>query len=433
MAAERWRFIRFLASSVISIGLLLAIAILVGSGVVHDISVGAVGTILASWSPIRERWRRWRLAVGQAKSISYWTSSVSSQDNELRAGPLTVPDVQLVAICTQAASYEEHIQVRFDKRFGDARPDPPEWAIMSTVWLPQLRARAKVSNQPLRDGAQVDMIDASIDRHPERPRGEPTTFHIRLARTGYFKFAAMSNSLDVPVAQLGRVEGEPGTLRRRWDAYRQAGFWDAKDFPAPVKVGTATVVVAKDDLMALHVRSSLVQNVPGQRPGGTTPRPSLFMGEGMLPRDRDESGMPSPASTVRRALYEELGLGDREILGTDITATGIIFDRRRWQPVFCYLAQLPVTFDELCHRAMGAKDRWEGQPVPYVFDCADKATCQLLLGLDRQHQIGSNHSQAALLFSLIYRYGEDAVIRQLESQELALDVLDGVDNPVSSS
>jgi hypothetical protein len=207
-----------------------------------------------------------------------------------------------------------------------------------------------------------------------------------------------------------------GLLRHLWTGDKSIGLYDVSTLKSPAVIGTVTVVMTTDDFLLGHARSAQVYQVSGvPRPGEKDHRTRMhFLGKGMFPTDCDPSGIPDPCMTVKQALRNELGLEDKEIEETQVIPTAFVFDTKRWQPVFCYIAQIPFSFKELKSRHLAAEGGWEAEDfVPFRFDSDDQKLRQLLLNEQDKWCLSSNHASMALYAMLVWRHGLVEVSRVL--------------------
>lgn len=405
-------FLAIIGISAAALGLLILLTA-AATGTAQALAIAGLGASVALIQPIHSYWKSWRSAVRQEQAFeTWWKRTWTLESENFRCGEFVVPHVQVIAQCRQNASYTDVISMSFLPKLQKPRPDPPEWPLIHGTLLPKLINDARGRGIAFTNGEQLDMVRLRVSRDPRRRPDSPTTYTFGIAKTTYFKFATMSNSLDRVIPELTSLGGG-ATLRSRWDPDRRFRFSDVMKLPSPAKIGTASVIVTAEDLMVLHVRGTLMFQVPGGL-SETGPAPVHFLGEGMIERDREPDGTFSPTATVRRALSEELGLTAGQIDTSRIVPTGVIFDTERWQPVFCHLIFLALDFADLHSAAHAAADGFEKERLtPLRFDISDASTKSLLLGKHAGMAFASNHAAMAAYFALIYKHGDKRLLKEL--------------------
>jgi len=339
---------------------------------------------------------------------------LATSSDAISVGRLTVPDAQLVALSDGGTEYLDKVEFRFRRQQSPARPDPPEWDLLAQTRLQEMLAKAEKENRLFEDGPKLDVVSVEVQRGLDRRR-EKTKYFLGWSESTYFRFAAMSNSLDVAMPDNGP------TLRERW-GHKLVDLTDIAHFPAPACVGTVTVVRSKSDegdYLLCQERGKLFQ--VGSTNSGFE-KIIHFVGEGMLPAsDRLPGGEPSALAAARRGLSEELNIEERSDSDIDFAATGVIFDHKRWQLVFCYLATVDQPIERIEPRRHGAKDRIETIAIyPRRCSIRDPDTRDLLLGTAGRLRLASNHSQAAMLLALLHVEGFDLVEACLRNQNHVL-------------
>jgi len=373
----------------------------------------------------RYAWRAVRSSTQLRQLQSLETQS--ARDLTIHLGDLQIKQAKLVVSCLQGQSLDDWVQFRFGKRLLAPRPDPPEWEQLKATLLRDLQAEAKRRGRLFQNGEKLDMRRVKVQRDRLRRPDAPTIYHIDLAKTEYFKFATMSNALDLDVsAYLPKASGR--TLREIWSQYNVRELPDLADLPAPACIGTVTVVVAEQDYLVCMLRGRAhfqvgASSVPvsSGKPAGEGSelrRRVHFVGEGMLPIDRAMDGSPSPHETAYRGLCEELGFSREDVLNDpprlELKQLGLFLDARRWQPVFCYLAFARITFEQVIQRASAAKDSFETpEAIAREWSIRNKDTRNLLIGTDDRYRLASNHAEVALLLSLLYKDGVSEVAKWL--------------------
>jgi hypothetical protein len=376
----------------------------------------------------RSAWR----AVQSSKQLRHLRSleAQSAKDLTIHLGDLQIKQAKIVVSCLQGQSLEDWVQFRFGKKLLPPRPDPPEWRQLKAGLLRELQAEAKGRGRLFQNGEKLDMRRVRVQRDRSRRPDTATTYHIDLAKTEYFKFATMSNALDVDVsAYLPKASGR--TLREIWSQYNVRELPDVADLPAPACVGTVTVVIAEQDCLVCMLRgrahfqvgasSVILSTGEPAREESKLRRRVHFVGEGMLPIDRAMDGRPSPDETAYRGLCEELGFSREDVLTDpprlELKQLGLFLDVRRWQPVFCYLAFARMTFEQIIQRAAAAKDSFESpEIIAREWSIRNKDTRNLLIGTDGRYRLASNHAEVALLLSLLYKDGVSEVAKWLGGQ-----------------
>lgn len=322
-------------------------------------------------------------------------------------GRLAIDDVAIVAASNERRTFLDRVRFTFAAQLEPSRPDPDEWEFLEAHHVPALIERANAEGRPFQNGPKVDLVGVEVSRALTNRTVSPTVYTLRIAPTDYFRFAAMSNSLDTELD----IGGERTTLRDRWRDAVPREIRDTTLLPAPACIGTVTVVVSlPDQAIVCHDRAALFQA------GATSAhrRNIHFVGEGMLPDDRLPNGEPSPLVTARRGLFGELALVERHDADVNIVPTGVFLDIERWQPVFSFVALVDATFDEIASTASTAKDFFETRELlPRACSSADPRTRDLLLGQDGRLALASNHASTALLLALVYWDGLDTVRRNL--------------------
>jgi ADP-ribose pyrophosphatase YjhB (NUDIX family) len=338
----------------------------------------------------------------------------SWEERAIQIGDLRIEQAALVTFCRQA----EPPCVRFE--FGE---DPPVWNRLRSTLLSELQATAAQQGRRFVSGRLLDMTAA---RPEASERGIPraaSSFEIHLSQTTYFRFAAMSNSLDLDMSRyLPDLPAQ--TLREAWSAYDPRNLTEVAALPAPACVGTVTVVVAtqsRPTIVCMERSRTLFQasGGPGDSPDPASaqqPRTSAvhFVGEGMDLHDREPNGRFSPAQTAMRGLKEELGVDCSERVEA-LEPTAVCFDLKRWQPVFCFVAMVDMTYEQVVRAAETAPHGFEtARFLPRPWTAADARTRDLLTGDSPRDRLASNHAEVALLFALFYRDGPERVVALLD-------------------
>ncbi|MGP0051982.1 MAG: hypothetical protein ACLPZR_24525 [Solirubrobacteraceae bacterium] len=354
-------------------------------------------------------WQRAEEATNARKARRELDRLNALQDEErgllrLHAGGVQIPSIASIASCAQGVPITETVRVEFERSFREARPDPPEWHAIRDRFVPRLQTQAQSESRPFTDDPAVDLVGAQAS--PPIDVRDPLVYRVGVAPTSYYRFAALSNSLDVNMRDIVPNMHE-GTLRARWRRFDPRDLADLGDLPAPAKVGTTTVVASKPDNILLALIRGRVHQVGGAVGEGRAGAPRLlhFVAEGMTPGDRASDGSFSPEGTARRALASELGLGARADVHVELVPSGLFIDVQRWQPIFCYLAIVDAKFDEIVSLiSTGAESNEHHGVVPLAWTAKDKAV-QRLLGDQGGDRLASSHAKAALLYALFFRHG----------------------------
>lgn len=361
-------------------------------------AVGAIATLViagvVALIALRSRVRAY-LEKEQVRRFDQGTWATSS----IRAGQLDIPQMSIVASCTQATPWTDRMTVEF--KDAAERELHPLVEQVRDLWLPDLLKRAR-TDYVLTDAARIDLVAAELRIEEEHGRRRPHyTFHVAPSR--YVDFACTNARLDVPLTLRG--ESEPRTLRQRWEIAPRS-ILDLGDLPTAAPIGSGTVAVTSDNRMILGVRSRTFIAGGG---AGRERRRVHFVAEGILPEDRDDDGHLSPLAGARRGLREELHVGPRSdhvARVNSLVATGLCFDQLRWQPYFTFVALLDRTWDEVHTAAAVAADAWEVESlVSLPFDIEHAGVRSLLLGRHPDLELASNHAAAALWFALLYQHG----------------------------
>jgi hypothetical protein len=325
----------------------------------------------------------------------------------IRIGRLEIDHAISVASCDLGQSSARELLLEFEKDLRPSRADPDEWPLLEAQLLPVLQEEARKRIAKFEDGPALDFVH--VEHQPSTPDG-PHRYKIGVAETGYYLWATTSNSLDRKLADfpdLTKRLGRP-TLREGWDC-DPSTLADLARLPAPAYMGVCVVVIAEEQIVVLrrqrdHFVASTAERIPAH-----------FVGEGMEPKDRDASGRFSPESAAWRGCSEELGVGPDDF--HSFIPTGLIIDTKRWQPLFCFVAECELTISRLKDRMREAKDKYEtahgeiAACLPWTVQ--NEKTLALMAGDDPTFSLASNHAQAALLHALYYADGRQAVEDQL--------------------
>lgn len=254
--------------------------------------------------------------------------------------------------------------------------DPLHWDLLS--WrLPAMQERAAEYGYQFTD-------DEALAVQAVQSRDGEWVFTPGL--TTYYRWAVSAGGLDHPLSRL-EAEHLPGigdNLRTRLGIHYPA-LAEMAGFGIPAKAGCGAAVVTTDNQLVLGVRNRVF--VAGGMAGGRAR--VHVVAEGMLAEDVGPEGLISPAAAARRGLLEELAVTRAEIV-----ETGLLLDQIRVQPVFGHIAYVPLTFNEVQHRALSAHDGWEADRlVSMPFE----PTGELKALADGDHPefvVASNHAGA---------------------------------------
>lgn len=360
-------------------------------GAVVTILTAAVVGLLALRKQVRAHIER--SMVRRFESDSWRNSSIQS-------GGMEIPNMAVIASCTQGQSWTDRIDVTFQPT-----SDRPRDALVDAtrdLWLPGLLEKAG-TDYVLVDAPRADLTSAQLETRVVDSVRRPH-YVLGVGSSTYFDFACSNARLD----QEFQLEGDhrPRSLRERWDVHPST-LLDVGSLPASAPMGSGTVAVTRDGRMILGIRHKTF--VAGSAAHHGARRPVHFVAEGLLPNDYDEDGVFSPAEGARRGLREELHVGPRSdhiARVESLIATGFCFDQRRWQPYFTFLARLDRSWDEIQTAAPTASDSWEVESLLSLpFSIEHAGVRGLLRGEHPDLVLASNHAAATLWFALLHEHG----------------------------
>jgi hypothetical protein len=327
----------------------------------------------------------------------------------VKVGGVKIPDILLLAACSQGQDATKEMTLEFEDTPRDKRPDCEEWPLISALLLTDLKREAKDQGRTFRPGPALDLVCAeALEPEP----GAPRRYRIGVAETDYNRWAATANSLDRDLSRHRELTERLGsnTLRQAW-GHAPNCLEDIAELPAPCFMGVCVVVVVENRIVVLpRQRLHLVAgSEPSSADRSTKPTLVHFVGEGVEPGDV-VAGRTPPENAALRGCYEELKLAEGEV---DLIPTAFVFDTLRWQPLFCYLAYCKLTMSEVETRMKQAEQREEtgyGQIaalLPPTITAPE--TRALLAGSDPSMRLASNHAEIALLYALVYTDGLERV------------------------
>ena len=330
----------------------------------------------------------------------------------VKVGSVTVPDVVPISTCARRTAATETMTFEFEREPRDSRPNPPNWRLLQDL-IPELGTEAKAAGRQFRRGEALDLVAAK----ELRARTDGTRrYKIGVAETDYYRWAVTANSLDRDLSRHPELTEKLGatTLRQAW-GHAPECLEDLADLPAPAYIGVCVVVIAESQIVVLERQRK--HFVAGAEPSSTErdrqPRAVHFVGEGVEPKDHGKRKNP-PHQAAHRGCKEELNVAATDI---ELTPTAVVLDTLRWQPVFCYVAELRLSVPDLELQMQHAKHNEEtggGRIAALVpWTVADPGTRSLLAGGDPEMRLASNHAQAALLYALVYADGMESVAKQL--------------------
>jgi hypothetical protein len=335
----------------------------------------------------------------------------------LRIGSqLHIDGIEAVAQCDREFPYTNRHRFVFRGPSGVAnRPAPPEWPTLEREVLPQIlserRKRGMLVDEP--SPPIADLVDVRVD---SEGAGQTITYLCSVGESEFRRFLATSNQLDAPLGRVGKKLGAKA-LRELWSSRNSepAGFRNVSHLtpPAPVYIATVTVVISQPTSSMILLPRTRYHALAAIEDDRLLGRLVHFVGEGGLASDADEHCVYSPTATARRGVKDELHVRDR----FPLLPTGVYWDRIRWQPVFCFVAFVDYTLEELQALAPGgareASEVTEGlHATPW--DLADHGTRALLLDRHGSFFLASNHARVAMLAALYWRHGPTEVAHLLK-------------------
>lgn len=326
----------------------------------------------------------------------------------VKAGGVEIPDMLLLATCSQGQDATQEMTLEFEDTLRDDRPACEEWALLGTDLLNDLKHRAKGAGREFENKPALDLVYAEeLDRLPDAPR----RYRLGLAETTYNRWAATANALDEPLGRYRELTKRLGsdTLRQAW-GHAPDCLEDLAELPAPCLVGVCVVVIVNNEIVVLARQRK--HYVAGAEPSSDRSRqrtPVHFIGEGAEPEDFMSSRNP-PEKAALRGCFQEMKLDATDV---DLIPTAFVLDTRRWQPLFCYLAYCKLTLPEVETRMKKAKDSREtgGGQIANLMSptVADTDTRALLTGSHPSMRLASNHAEIALLYALVYLDGLERI------------------------
>jgi hypothetical protein len=327
----------------------------------------------------------------------------------VKVGDVEIPDILLLAACTQGRDATHEMTLEFEDKLRDERPPCAEWPTLRDYLLPELGAEAKAAGRKFLNGEMLDLVYAE-DLQPDS--GGPHHYRLGIAKTGYHRWAATANSLDRDLSRHRELTARLGSseLRPAW-GHAPDCLEDLADLPAPCFMGVCVVVVAENQIVVLarQRKHYIAGSEPSSADRSRTPTPVHFVGEGVEPKDFVAGQNPFERAALR-GCWEELELEAKDI---ELVPTAFVFDTLRWQPLFCYLAYCKLTMPEVEARMKEADDSYEtghGQIAKLLSPTVtDPDTRALLTGSHSSMRLASNHAETALLYALVYTDGLERV------------------------
>lgn len=268
--------------------------------------------------------------------------------------------------------------------------DPQSWDVLKEERLGEMAAAAASRKVMFTDDEALSVASAQL--------AEDGVWELAPAVTTYHRWAASSGSLDreLTAGESSAIPGTGSTLRERWNSALESPA-DIAGLPAPAKAGCGVVPVTSDGFIVLGVRRRTFV-AAGSR---AEYRDNVHViAEGMLPADVGSDGTVSAAAAAARGLIEEL-----DVHTADIIPTGFFLDTLRWQPVFSFLAYLPMTFNQVWDSAAGAGDRWEADRLLALPFRDGPELRSLVEGTHPELHLASNHAQAYLACAMDHAFG----------------------------
>ncbi|MGK3708857.1 hypothetical protein [Arthrobacter sp. IK3] len=268
--------------------------------------------------------------------------------------------------------------------------DPGSWDALREGRLREMSAAAASSGVMFTDDNALAVASASL--------GTDGIWDLAPALTTYHRWAASSGSLDRALtdSEQQSVPGTGSTLRERWNAVFDSPA-DIAGLPAPAKAGCGVVPVTRDGFLVMGVRRRAF--VAAGHPGEYRENVHV-VAEGMLPQDTGADGVIEASAAAARGLAEELDVHEAQII-----PTGFFLDAQRWQPVFSFLAYLPLSYNQVWDSAAGADDSWESDRL-MALPFADGPELRALVeGTHPELLMASNHAQAYLACAMDHAFG----------------------------
>jgi hypothetical protein len=322
---------------------------------------------------------------------------------------LNPPDMALIAVCERGRRLDERVEFVFDEEVGPERPEPAESPLIAKYILPHLKAQAAKRRIRFKDDPTVDLV---ADQETEKQVGRRLliTHHLRAAPSTYYEWAATANSLDLPLSTISGAAAafEAPTLRDLWSVEPPDELEDLAELPAPAMIGLCVVPVDGHEFLMFPRKRHFVASAWADASIDTR-LPVHVLGEGMSPKDLDD-GRLSLEIAAGRAIDEEI-LFDPEDF--ELIPTAVVIDRKRWQPVFCYVACYRGE-GSLVDLVRGGKHSWETRGgAAWNLSTRDNDTRLLLEGRHGEARLASNHAHAAVLYALYWNEGHVAVTTTL--------------------
>lgn len=271
--------------------------------------------------------------------------------------------------------------------------DPASWDVLRSERLTEMVSASTARRVMFTDDEALCVSSARL--------AADGIWELEPAVTTYHRWAASSGSLDRPLSagEALALPGEGGTLRERWNAPLESPA-DIAALPAPAKAGCGVVPVTSDGYLVLGVRRRTFAASGG---AGEYRDNVHVIAEGMLPEDCGADGVIDAYAAAARGLVEELDVHEARII-----PTGFFLDTQRWQPVFSFLAYLPLTYNQVWDSAAGAHDTWEAERLLALPFQDGPELRALLEGTHPELKLASNHAEAYLACAMDFAFGAGA-------------------------
>ena len=275
---------------------------------------------------------------------------------------------------------------------GEPAPagDPAHWDVLRVERLREMVSASAARRVMFTDGEGLCVTSAAL--------AADGIWELAPAITTYHRWAASSGSLDreLTEGEATLIPGMGGTLRERWNAPLDTPG-DIAGLPAPAKAGCGVVPVTSDGYLVLGVRR---RTFVASGNSGEYRDNVHVVAEGMLPEDRGADGAIDASAAAARGLVEELDVHEAQII-----PTGFFLDTQRWQPVFSFLAYLPLSYNQVWDSAAGAHDSWESDRLLALPFQDGPELRALVEGTHPEMKLASNHAQAYLACAMDFAFG----------------------------
>ncbi len=379
----------YLAYQVTTEGTFAREVVVAGLGAVFTVASMAAVAFFALFSELRR--------LRESRTLRRFSGS-SWRRQSLRAGRMRIPDIVVVASCTQGRPWTNNSSFAFSE-FVDSRELRGDLVNHRDQVLKEVLRRAEYEQVALTNGQCVDLRSAQVKLVKDQSGKQRAHYLFTPAFAEYFDFVSTTANMDASI--------DDGPTFRELVCFEPRGMHDVESLPAMAMIGADTVVVTSDNRLVLGCRGRTM--IAGQQDAEDERTLVHIVAEGASPDDTNRQGRFDPRVTAKRGLSEELSIGDSSgELGrvVELVETGLFFDQLRWQPCFAFLARIDLTWDELLTAAASAPDYWEVERLESVpFSIQEQSIRKLLIGEHPDLVLASNHAAAALWFGLVYEHG----------------------------